>query len=102
MCQNAALKEIFWYQKPQLPLFFQRNVGKSEIKGVGGVHSSLVDITPTFLYKWTKIWSLEIHIFDIKMLVNGLEFFILKFSEPIQRRVASAQYKNLPREAELA
>ena len=35
--------------------------------------------------KWTKISSLEIDIFDLKMMVKrGLEFVILKFSEPLQ------------------
>ena len=37
-------------------------------------------------YKWTKISSLEIDIFDLKMMVkSGLELFILKFTEPRQR-----------------
>ena len=36
--------------------------------------------------KWTKISSLEINIFDLKIMVkNGLESFILKFNKPLQR-----------------
>ena len=36
-------------------------------------------------YKWTKISSLEINIFYLKMMVkSGLEFFILKFTKPLQ------------------
>ena len=35
--------------------------------------------------KWTKISSLEITIFDLKMMVkSGVDFFILKFTEPLQ------------------
>ena len=34
--------------------------------------------------KWTKILSLDIDIFGLKMMVkSGLEFFILKFSKPL-------------------
>ena len=46
--------------------------------------------------KWTKISSLEIDIFDLKMMLkSGLEFFILKFTEPLQSCCCPVQ-KNLP------
>ena len=48
---------------------------------MGVVPSNLVEITPISFYKWTKIWNLDIHSFDIKMIVNGLKFVILKFRE---------------------
>ena len=52
--------------------------------------------------KWTKISSLEIDIFDLKMMVkSGLEFFILKFTKPLQSCCCPVQ-KNLHRKAELA
>ena len=36
--------------------------------------------------------SLEITIFDLKMMVkSGLEFFILKFTEPLQRYLLTCQ-----------
>ena len=36
--------------------------------------------------KWTKISSLETNIFELKMMVkSGLDFFILKFYQPLQR-----------------
>ena len=42
--------------------------------------------------KWTKISSLEITIFDLKMMVkSGLEFFILKFTKPLQRYLLICQ-----------
>ena len=45
--------------------------------------------TYDLFYKWTKISSLEINIFDLKMMVkSGLEFFILKFSEPSAKKSA--------------
>ena len=51
---------------------------------------------------WTKILCLEIATFELKMMVKiGLEFFILKFSEPLQSCYCPVQ-KNLPRKAELA
>ena len=54
------------------------------------------------LYKWTKILSLEIDIFGLKMMMkSGLEFFILKFTEPLQSCCCPVQ-KNLSRKAELA
>ena len=38
-----------------------------------------------YFNKWTKISSLEIDIFDLKMMVkSGLEFFMLKFTKPFQ------------------
>ena len=44
------------------------------------------------LYNWTKISSLEIDIFDLKMMVkSGLEFFILKLNEPLQRYLLTCQ-----------
>ena len=43
-------------------------------------------------YKWTKISSLEIDIFGLKMMLkSGLEFFILKFTEPLQRYLLTCQ-----------
>ena len=46
--------------------------------------------------KLTKYSSLEIDIFDLKMMVkSGLEFFILKFTEPLQSCCCPVQ-KNLP------
>ena len=46
--------------------------------------------------------SLEINIFDLEMMVkSGLEFFILKFTEPLQICCWPVQM-NLPRKAELA
>ena len=42
--------------------------------------------------KWTEISSLEITIFDLKMMVESdLEFFILKFTEPLQRYLLTCQ-----------
>ena len=42
--------------------------------------------------KWTKISSFEITIFDLKMMVkSGLEFFILKFTESLQRYLLTCQ-----------
>ena len=52
--------------------------------------------------KWTKISSLGIDIFDLKMMVkSGLEFFILKFTKLLQSCSCTGQ-KTLPRKAELA
>jgi hypothetical protein len=52
--------------------------------------------------KGTKISSLEIDIFDLKMMMkSGLEFFVLKLTEPLQGCCCPVQ-KNLPRKAELA
>jgi hypothetical protein len=54
------------------------------------------------LFFTTKIVTLEIAIFGLKMIVkSGLEFFILKFNEPLQGCCRSGQ-KNLLRRAELA
>ena len=51
--------------------------------------------------KWTKISSLEIDIFDLKMMVkSGVELFILKFTEASQSCYFPVQ-KNLPRKAVL-
>jgi hypothetical protein len=50
--------------------------------------------------KWIKISSLEITIFDLR-IKSGLEFFVLKFTEPLQSCCCPVQ-KNLPRKAELA
>ena len=51
---------------------------------------------------WTKILTLEITIFGLKMMVkSGLEFFILKSYVPLQSCCCPVQ-KNLPRKAELA
>jgi hypothetical protein len=45
---------------------------------------------------------LEINIYDLKMTMkSGLEFFILKFTKPLQSCCCPVQ-KNLPRKAELA
>ena len=53
-------------------------------------------------YKWTKISSLEINIFEINHIsLICLEFFILKFTKPLQSCCCPVQ-KNLPRRAELA
>ena len=42
--------------------------------------------------KWTKISSLEITIFDWKMMVkSGLDIFILKFTKPLQRYLLTCQ-----------
>ena len=44
--------------------------------------------------KWSKILSLEVTIFDLKMIVkSGLDFFIF-FSEPLQRQMLSCQAKS--------
>ena len=49
-------------------------------------------ISQDSFYKWTKISSLEIDIFGLKMMVkSGLEFFILKFTEPLQRCLLTCQ-----------
>ena len=65
----------------------------------------VIDTTPArthSMYKWTKISSLEIDIFDLKMMVKcGLEFFLKKFSAPLQSCCCPVQ-KYLPRMAELA
>ena len=43
-------------------------------------------------YQWTRISSIKITIFDLKMMVkSGLEFFISKFTEPLQRQLLSCQ-----------
>ena len=53
-------------------------------------------------YKWTKLKSLEITIFGLKMMVkSGLEIFILKLNKPLQSCCCPVQ-KNLSRKAELA
>ena len=53
-------------------------------------------------YKWTKISSLKINIFDINHIsLICLEIFILRFTEPLQSYCCPVQ-KNLPRRAELA
>ena len=45
--------------------------------------------------KWTKISSFEIDIFDFKMMVeSGLEFFILKFTQPFQSCCCPVQKKS--------
>ena len=50
----------------------------------------------------TKILSLEMTIFGLKMMVkSGLEKIILKFHVPLQSCCCPVQ-KNLPRKAELA
>ena len=42
--------------------------------------------------KWTKILTLEITIFGLKMMVkSGLEKIILKFHEPLQRYLLTCQ-----------
>ena len=44
------------------------------------------------IFNWTKILSLEINIFDLKMLAkSGLEFFILRFTESLQRYLLTCQ-----------
>ena len=56
----------------------------------------------TLSNKRTKISSLEIDIFGLKMMVeSGLEFSILKFTELLQIYCCLVQ-KHLPRKAELA
>ena len=63
------------------------------------------DYTPpriATIFKWTKILSLEITIFGLKMMVkSGLEKNILKFHVPLQSCYCSVQ-KKLPSKAELA
>ena len=55
-----------------------------------------------FQNKWTKISGLETNIFELKMMVkSGLEFFVLKFYQPLQSCCYPVQ-KKLPRKAELA
>ena len=52
--------------------------------------------------KWTKISGLKTNIFELKMMVkSGLEFFILKFYQPLQSCCCPVQ-KKLPGKAELA
>ena len=52
--------------------------------------------------KWSKISDLETNIFGLKMMMkSGLEFFILKFYQPLQSCCCPVQ-KSLPRKAELA
>ena len=52
--------------------------------------------------KWTTISDIETNIFELKMMVkSGLEFFILKFYQPLQSCCCPVQ-KYLPRRAELA
>ena len=42
--------------------------------------------------KWTKISDLETNIFELKVGVkSGLQFFILKFTEPLQRYLLTCQ-----------
>ena len=43
-------------------------------------------------YKWTKISSLQIDIFDLKMMMkSGLEFFIFKISKSLKMLLLSAK-----------
>ena len=56
--------------------------------------------TPTRTHSISGIKS-QVLTFDVKLMMkNGLEFFILKFSEPLQSCCCSIQ-KNLPIKAEL-
>ena len=59
--------------------------------------------TPARIYhKWTQISSLEINIFEINHIsLICLEFFILKFTEPLQSYCCPVQI-NMPRKTELA
>jgi hypothetical protein len=77
-------------RKIQITRFF-----KVCVKRVDSEHTSWNSFN-----KWTKISSLEIDIFDLKMMMkSGLEFFILKFTEPLQSCCCPVQ-TNLPRKAE--
>ena len=44
-----------------------------------------------YLFKWTKILSLEIIILSLKMMVKSVLEFILKFTQPLQRYLLSYQ-----------
>ena len=49
-------------------------------------------ITQISQNKWTKISDLKTNIFELKMMVkSGLEFFILKFYQPLQRYLLTCQ-----------
>ena len=64
--------------------------------------SNAAHTTYNSIYKWTKLLTLEMTIFGLKMMVrSGLEFFILKLNEPLQSCCCPVQ-KNRPRKAELA
>ena len=53
---------------------------------------NLLHTTQNSQNKWTKILGLETKIFDLKMMEkNGLEFFILKFYQPLQRFLLTCQ-----------
>ena len=67
-----------------------RTSGLPEVMGTRGLVPTIHFMTgylntrQNSFYKWTKISSLEINIFDLKIMVkSGLEFFIFKFSEPL-------------------
>jgi hypothetical protein len=48
-----------------------------------------------FISSVTKISSLEINIFDLKMMLkSGLDFFILKFTKPLQSCCCPVQKKS--------
>ncbi len=62
----------------------------------------LLHTTQNSQNKQIKISDLETNIFELKMMMkSGLEFFILKFYQPLQSCCCPVQ-KNLPRKAELA
>ena len=64
--------------------------------------SPILHTSQNLFYKWIKISSLEINIFEINHIsLICLQFFILKFTEPLQSYCCPVQ-KNLPRKAELA
>ena len=103
-------------QKSGVKVHEESKIGASEIRGVrdqvGGQGSKFgrqgsgrqrsrasKEMNPN---KWTKILSLEMTIFGLKMMVkSGLEKIILKFHVPLQSCCCPVQ-KNLPRMAELA
>ena len=79
-----------------MPIFIPRIKRAASLKtfqlGVPIYNSFIHHTSQNSFNKWTKISSLEINIFDLKMMVkSGLEFFILKFYQPLQRYLLTCQ-----------
>ena len=79
-------------------LWLQTNLGTITLKSRFRIILSVPSCTTVLQIYWsftparTKISSLEIDIFGLKMMVkSGLEFFILKFTEPLQRYLLTCQ-----------
>ena len=84
---NIKLVEFSAYLKPKFPY-------NLTFKNRPHAKSCLSHTSQDSFYKWTKISSLEINIFDLKMMVkSGLEFLFLNSLSPF--RVAADQCKKI-------